>query len=667
MPPRAIDLLGPTGPFARTMSGYEDRPGQLQMAQSVERALDRGRILLCEAGTGTGKTLAYLVPALLSGLKVVVSTATKTLQDQIMAKDLPLIAQHLGYEPEVALLKGLGNYLCKRRFEELRTSGSALGTANLRSLPMIEAWAAETETGDFAELATVGESDPLWREIGSSSETRIGSGCAFYDECFVTKMRKDAESAQLLIVNHHLFFADLAMRASAGERGYTGGALPPYDAVILDEAHQIEDVATQFFGTSLSRAKVDAMLRDAERAFFGAGLTDPVLGRGEGSALTGIVREASESFFAAIADVARAAGADNGRALLGPEAWSSEVGDAWGRLDETLEALVGYAKASAKDEPLRLVASRAAAVRTAASKVLDPTANQVTWVEITARNISIGASPIGLGHTLRAFLFERAFSVVLTSATLTTAHRAASADEPSFAFVRSRIGLDEAVTSPVDEAVVPSPFDYAASTLLYLPRDLPEPSDDRFLDEAADRAADLVRVTDGGAFILCTSVRAMRALSKRISALLKRPLMTQGDAPKGALLSRFRAQGDAVLVATMSFWEGVDVPGDALRLVVIDKLPFAVPSDPVVAARAKAIEAAGKSPFIEYFVPQAAITLKQGFGRLIRTQKDRGIVALLDRRARTKGYGKVLLDSLPPARRVETLDEVREAWALMRP
>jgi ATP-dependent DNA helicase DinG len=661
---RAIDLLGPAGPFARTMTGYEDRPGQLAMAQAVERALDGGRILLCEAGTGTGKTLAYLVPALLSGLKVVVSTATKTLQDQIVSKDLPLVAQHLGFEPEVALVKGLGNYLCKRRFEELRTSASATGSATLRSLPMVEAWAAETESGDFAELAMMAEGDPLWREISSSSETRIGSNCAYYDDCFVTKMRKDAESAQLLVVNHHLFFADLALRASAGERGFSGGALPPYDAVILDEAHQIEDVATQFFGTSISRARVDAMLRDAERAFFGAGLTDPVFGRGEGSALTGIVREASEAFFAVIADVARASGGDGGRAMLGPDTWSSEVGEAWGRLDETLEALAGYSKGSAKDEPMRMVASRAAAMRAAASKVLDPSANQVTWVEVTARNVSIGASPIGLGDTLRTFLFERAFSVVLTSATLATAHRA-SGDEPSFAFVRSRVGLDEHLAAPVEEACVPSPFDYAASTLLYLPRDLPEPSADGFLDEAAERTADLVRITGGGAFVLCTSVRAMRALAKRVGGLLKRPLMMQGDAPKGALLSRFRSQNDAVLVATMSFWEGVDVPGDALRLVVIDKLPFAVPSDPIVAARAKAIEANGKSPFLEYFVPQAAITLKQGFGRLIRTQKDRGIVALLDRRVSTKGYGRVLLDSLPPARRVESLDELRAAWTAM--
>jgi ATP-dependent DNA helicase DinG len=693
--PRAIDILGPRGPFALKMSGYEDRAGQLQMAQAVERVIAGGGILLCEAGTGTGKTLAYLVPALLSGAKVVVSTATKTLQDQIVTRDIPLVAEHLAFEPEVALVKGLGNYLCKRRFGELRTSAYSLGgAASMRSLPLLEAWASETETGDMAELATLPEGDPLWREVSSSSETRIGSGCAYYKECFVTKMRKDAEAAQLLVVNHHLFFADLALRVASAERGPAIGALPPYDVVILDEAHQIEDVATQFFGVSLSKARVESMLRDAERASFAAGLTDPVFGRGEASALTAIVREASDAFFDAIVQVARGTGGDaGGRALLAPDAWTSDVSETWGRFDETLEALAGYTRANAKDEPMRLVTARASALRAAAAKVLDPSANQVTWVEITPRNVALGASPIDLGATLRAHLFERAHAVVLTSATLATADRAArvvpadraarivpadlvaaagvvpadrAAPAASFSFVRSRLGLDEAVTQPIDEACVPSPFDYAGSALLYVPRDLPEPSEDTFLDAAADRAADLVRLTGGGAFVLCTSVRSMRALARRLGALLKRPLLLQGDAPKTSLLSHFRAQRDGVLVATMSFWEGVDVPGDALRLVIIDKLPFAVPTDPIVAARAKALESAGRSPFLDYFVPQAAITLKQGFGRLIRTRRDRGIVALLDRRIRTKGYGRPLLDSLPPARRVDALDDLRAAWEAMK-
>ncbi|MEZ4298190.1 MAG: ATP-dependent DNA helicase [Polyangiaceae bacterium] len=675
--PRAIDLLGPRGPFSRTMSGYEDRPGQLQMAQAVERALDEGRILLCEAGTGTGKTLAYLVPALLSGLKVVISTATKTLQDQIVTKDLPLLAEHLGFEPEVALVKGLGNYLCIRRYNELRSSGSTAGVA-YRSLPLLEAWAEETQTGDMAELATLPEGDPLWREVSSSSETRIGTGCAYHADCFVTRMRKEADQARLLVVNHHLFFADLAMRAAAGERGFAAGALPPYDAVILDEAHQLEDVATQFFGVSLSRARVDLMLRDADRAFFAAGLTDGVFGRGEGTALTAIVREASDAFFEAVTTVARSTGETAGRALLGPDAWNDDISRTWGRFDETLEALAGYSKAAARDEPVRLVVTRATALRAAAAKVLDPSANQVAWVEITSRNVSLGASPIDLGATLRAHLFERAFSVVLTSATLATATRPGAAAAPAlpldpppsaaptFTFVRSRLGLSEPVASPIEEAIVPSPFDYAASALLYVPRDLPEPSDPAFPDAAADRAADLVRLTGGGAFILCTSVRSMRTLGRKISNLLKKPILMQGDAPKGTLLSKFRAQRDAVLVATMSFWEGVDVPGDALRLVVIDKLPFAVPTDPVVAARARSLEDAGQSPFLDYFVPQAAITLKQGFGRLIRTQRDRGIVALLDRRIRTKAYGRSLLGSLPPARRIDALDQLTHAWTEMR-
>ncbi|WP_437746444.1 ATP-dependent DNA helicase [Sorangium sp. So ce1504] len=676
---RAASLLGPSGPFARGLDGYEDRQGQVAMASAVERALAEDRILLCEAGTGTGKTLAYLVPAILSGRKVVVSTATKALEDQIYTKDLPLVAEHLRLDPRAALVKGLGNYLCLRRFSELRTSpGAGAGIAG-RSLPLIEAWAQETEMGDVAELAHLAEGDPLWREVASSSETRLGASCEYFERCFVTRMKRDSEAARLLVVNHHLFFADLALKIAGARRGFAGaGALPPYDAVIFDEAHQLEDIATGFFGVRVSRARVDSMLRDADRAFIASGLADRILGRGEGTAITAVVRESADALFDRLASLGGAAGSgDRGeaRSPLARDAWSGELLDAYHRLDDHLEALAAYASANAISEAVQLVGNRAAQLRDDAARIVDPATNQVTWVEVRGRAVSFGASPVDLGDMLREHVFERIGAVVLTSATLTTGGSAGA----GFRFLRSRMGLDEDVSVPVDELEVPSPFDYPTAALLYTPRDLPEATDAAFVERAADRAAELIGITGGGAFLLCTSIRAMNALAAALRVRLGRaaavarangsapgrqaPLLVQGDAPKGALLRRFRAERHAVLVATMSFWEGVDVPGEALRLVIIEKLPFAVPTDPVVAARCTAIEQGGGNPFIAYSVPQAAITLKQGFGRLIRARTDRGIVAILDRRIRTRGYGRVLLDSLPDARRTDRIEDVRAFWA----
>lgn len=658
----AARLLGPGGPLARALEGYEQRDGQLAMADAVERAIEGDRVLLCEAGTGTGKTLAYLVPAILSGRKVVISTATKALEDQIFTKDLPLVAEHLGLDPGAALVKGLGNYLCLRRFEELRRSPDAGDREVRRSLPLIEAWARGTEAGDVAELAHLAEGDPLWREVASSSETRIGSSCSYYERCFVTRMKREAEEARLLVVNHHLFFADLAVKMAAARRGFSGaGALPPYDAVVFDEAHQLEDIATGFFGVRLSRARIDAILRDADRSFLAAGLGDPVFGRGRGAGLTAALRGASDALFDELARVveAREGGRGEARITLARDAWSGDLLAAYHRVDDGLEALEAYAAGAAPDEAVRLVAQRAAQLREEAQRIVEPARNQVTWAEARGRAVSVGASPVELGWLFREHVFEKIGAVVLTSATLTAG---GGAEGGGFHFLRSRMGLGEEVTVPVDELEVPSPFDFPEAALLYTPRDLPEISDPAFTERAADRVAELVGVTGGGAFVLCTSNRGMHAMARALRERLDRPPLVQGDAPKGALLRRFRAGMDAVLVATMSFWEGVDVPGEALRLVVIEKLPFAVPTDPVVAARCAAIEEAGKNPFTDYSVPQAAITLKQGFGRLIRTRTDRGVVAVLDRRVRTRGYGRVLLDSLPPARRVERMEDVRAFW-----
>ncbi len=682
-------VLGPGSPLSERMTGYEHREGQLVMARAVYEAFTRDRHLFVEAGTGTGKTLAYLVPAVLSGRTVIVATATHALQEQIFTKDLPLVREVLaahGVTFQAALMKGLSNYLCKRRASERFGSAEVMTSDLVR----IERWARETETGERSELEGLAENANGWRDVMSGTDTRVGAGCKYHDECFVTTMRREAASAQIIVVNHHLFFADLALRT--GKNGGYASALPPYDAVVFDEAHQIEGVATDFFGVRVSTSRVDSLVRDTRRAIVSAKLLDSASMR-----LVDDVESASQAFFRSWQGAGRAASArsgpssvrggagDEGKRILASADWSAARLDALGRLDMALEALYAFALGNDRDDAMGIVARRASELLSDLQRVRssagperhweddDPTAGAlvraggghaggVAWVDARDRNVSLGASPVDLGPLLREKLFERIPSVVCTSATLATATSAG----PSFHFARGRLGAPP----DVGELVVPSPFAFEERAALYVPDDLPEPTDPRYEHACAARIAELAEITDGGCFVLCTSNRAMRAIH---AALAQRfhgaydprppaPLLCQGEAPKHVLLERFRASGRALLVATMSFWEGVDVPGHALRLVVLDKIPFAVPSDPVVAARSARIEAEGGNPFTEYAVPTAAITLKQGFGRLIRTRSDGGIVALLDRRAVRRGYGRSLLASLPPAQRLETLEDVRGFW-----
>jgi ATP-dependent DNA helicase DinG len=655
----ARDVLGPTGALSRALHGYEDRPGQLAMAEAVERTLAHDRVLVCEAGTGTGKTLAYLVPAILSGKKVIVSTATRALQEQIIEKDIPLIRRVLGLRVNAALMKGLSNYLCLRRFGEFRASPESNDPRVSRVLATLEEWAKSTDSGDVASIGSLSEEEGVWREVSSSSDTRVGQGCEHFDACFVTRMKRDAEAARIVVVNHHLFFADLALRGP-----HAGGALPPYDAVIFDEAHQLEDVATDFFGVRVSSARVHTTLRDTERGFVSAGFSDRLLRKGEGSAIIEIAREAAQRFFDAVADAQAAElasqtrGDVNGRNLgmatrdarttIGPDFWRGDVVAQYHKLDAALEALAAYAEARQTSETIEQIVRRVSQLRDDTTQVIDGAKNHLAWAEVKARSVAIGTSPVELANTMKSRLFDQVPAVVLTSATLSTNH--------SFSFLRSRLGLTSEDV-PVEELEVPSPFDYPEKALVYLPRDLPDPSEPRWMEAAALRIQELIEATGGGAFVLATSKRVMQGLHAALSRGARRRLYVQGTAPKSVLLDRFRQDGDAVLVATMSFWEGVDVPGHALRLVIIDKIPFQVPTDPVLLARSSAIEAAGQNPFVAYHVPTAAITLKQGFGRLIRTRDDAGIVAILDKRVHTRSYGKLLLASLPPARRTDNLDE----------
>ena len=622
-------LLGPSGPLARRVRGYEHRPGQIRMARAVQDALEHDGVLLIEAGTGTGKTWAYLIPSVLSGRRVLVSTGTRALQDQIMDKDLPALERHLGLEIDAACVKGLSNYLCRRRFQELSSSADASQPKFARSLPALRAWVETTGSGDRAALGSIAEDDPIWARVVSGSETRIGARCEHYDACFVTRARRRAESAQLVVVNHHLFFADLALR----DTGFAS-VLPDYDAVIFDEAHQIEDTATLFFGSRLSTAMIERLVRDARAALDGQ-RGDP----GHQTRMLDAVLQHSSNFFGALPR-----DANGGRVSLPPDAIPK---DELFALDNVLAELGATCRNRRPPrENVLQIARRTDQLRGALGSLEAPL--QVSWTQGGGRSPSIGSSPIDVGPLLRERLHDRVPCLIFTSATLTTGG--------DFSFLKRRLGID----AEVSEEVVESPFRYEEQAALYAPSHLPDPRSPGFADAAAREILELIRMSEGGAFVLSTSLRMMRILAKRVGEELDYEWFVQGDAPKQTLLDRFRDRGNAVLFATASFWEGVDVPGSALRLVVIDKLPFDVPSDPVVAARCERLDEAGESSFMRYLVPAAALSLKQGFGRLIRTTQDRGVVAILDSRIRNKGYGKVFLRSLPPARVCDTLDEVRE-------
>ncbi|HEY4159880.1 MAG TPA: ATP-dependent DNA helicase [Polyangiaceae bacterium] len=665
----AAELLGPHGPLASALPGYEAREAQLAMASAVERTLMTDRVLLCEAGTGTGKTLAYLVPAMLSGKKVVISTATRALQEQIFWKDLPLIEKALGLRSRVALMKGISNYVCRRRLSEFRASPESLRPMHARSLKMLDDWLGETDSGDLGELAGLPEDSPLRAHVSSSSETRVGQGCQYYSECFVTGMREQAERAEIVIVNHHLFFADLALRGP-----HPGRVLPDYDAVIFDEAHQLEDIATDFFGIRVSRSRIDRMLRDAERTLLLAGSGDALLQGAPPS--VGLAGSAAAGFWATLGT---SHGAGESRVTIERDAWTGALEARYHELDGALEGVAAAAKvaagrllqpgvsrpvnAGALTDALSVVAERAELVRNELAAIVAGGPGRISWLEFGARSAALSSTPIDLSHVLRARIFESVPAVVLTSATLSSAPKAQ--ERSPFSYLRARVGLagDEI---EVTELLLESPFDFERRALLYTPRDLPAPNEPAFVSDATQRILELIEITGGGCFVLTTSLRSMQAFYKLIVQRLPgHRVLVQGSAPKAALLGAFRASGDAVLVATMSFWEGVDIPGRALRLVVLEKIPFLVPSDPIVQARGRELERAGLNPFMELHVPAAAITLKQGFGRLIRSHEDCGIVALLDPRIYQKSYGKRVLAALPPAERTSELERVRSFWAAL--
>jgi ATP-dependent DNA helicase DinG len=632
------DIFGMEGPLARTLPGFRERAGQVRFAAAVARCLEEHGWLVAEAGTGTGKTFAYLIPALLSGRRVIISTGTRTLQDQLFHRDLPLLGRALGRAATVALLKGRANYLCRERLGRLPRELPLEGRDREQLAGRIAAWAEATVEGDLAELPELPDGHPLRERITSTRDSCTGTRCAEYSRCHVFAARRRAAEAEIVVVNHHLLLADLALK----EEGW-GDILPSADAVILDEAHQLPELVAQFFGRHFGSRGVDQLIADLPPLLLESGFDPDRLAQPE-AALRRALQQALR---------AAAAAGPAGQRL----AWGDDLPafDRAGRalvtvLCELADALAGLGGG----EAIALASQRAANLAGELDVLLDAGPEEGARLIIPgARAFTCQLLPFEVGDRLRQILDARARSWVFTSATLAVAG--------DFSHFIGRLGL----TDRCDTLAIDSPFDYSRQALLYEPTGLPDPASPHYADAVVEAASELVDLAGGGAFLLFTSHRALeysaRALRQRWQqqGASAYRVLVQGESPREQLLREFREHGDAVLLGTSSFWEGVDVPGNALRLVVIDRIPFASPEDPLMRARLQRSRDQGGNPFSDFQLPEAALLLKQGVGRLIRSEEDRGVVAILDPRLLSKGYGKRLLAGLPPMKRTRNLSEVR--------
>ncbi len=624
-------VFAPGGWLARHHPNYEFRPGQLEMAESVEFALEGRQHLIVEAGTGTGKTLAYLVPLLRSGVRTVISTGTKNLQEQLFYKDVPFLKK-LFPHMRVTLMKGRQNYLCRQKLYDIEKQPVLNGMDEVEQYPKLRKWEQTTETGDRAELAWLPDQSELWKKVDARSEACTGQKCQQFEKCFITQMHQRAAESDLLIVNHHLFFADLALR----QNDYAA-LLPDYSALVFDEAHEIEDVATQYFGVEVSSYRMEELARDTEATLRLKGIKN-----NDVPAAVGELRRRSETFFELFPGTEGRSNFDNRDSFL-------EVNrGAYSALSNALMLLqTQLSRLPERPEEINNVAKRAQDLRATLEIVMEShERNMVYWWERRGRGVFVQATPIDVSSLLRERLFEQIETVILTSATL--------AVSGSFDFLKRRLGIQNA-----KERVFSSHFDYASQSLLYTPSHLPDPRQPDFGRLAAEEIVQLLKATRGRAFVLFTSHVQMRDIYERVRPKIRYPILIQGSMPRTQLLDSFRSTPHAVLFGTSSFWQGVDVQGEQLSAVVIDRLPFAVPSDPVTAARIRQINDEGGNAFSEYQVPQAVIILKQGFGRLIRSETDRGILVMLDQRLIRMPYGKVFLDSLPPYHKTNRLEEVK--------
>ena len=625
-------LLDASGPLAARVQGFAPRAEQQSMAEAVATALEDRATLVVEAGTGTGKTFAYLVPALLSGRRVIISTGTRHLQDQLYHRDLPTVREALGIGVQTALLKGRANYLCRHRLDMTLTEGRLRSRVQLAQLEEINAWAGRTRSGDIAELGHIPEDSPLWPRVTSTTDNCLGQDCGEYQRCHLVNARRAAQEADLVVINHHLLLADMALK----EEGF-GDLLPGADAFIIDEAHQLPETAAQFFGIGLGSRQLEELGRDT--------LAEHLREAGDMQSLPDCVQQLDRQ----VKDLRLALGERERRAAWSEVAQDRDVASHCATLRETLEALTGWLEVAApRGKGLEACWRRAQLLlQRLVQTTTEPPAGYVHWFETHRHSFRLQLTPLEIATTFQQRMQELPSAWVFTSATLAVGD--------SFEHFARRMGLELPRTLRLD-----SPFDYARHALLYHPKGLPDPNAPDYTAAVIEAVRPVLAASRGRAFLLFTSHRALREAAGLLQDTLEYPLLQQGEAPRGELLDRFRRHGNAVLLGTSSFWEGVDVRGEALSCVIIDKLPFASPGDPLLQARLDALRASGGNPFMEEQLPRAVITLKQGIGRLIRDVQDRGVLVLCDPRLTGKPYGKVFLKSFPPMRRSRELADVED-------
>ncbi len=629
------ELLGATGPLAKLLPGFAPRVEQQRMAEATAAAIAGREKLIVEAGTGTGKTFAYLMPALCSGMKIIISTGTRHLQDQLYGKDLPVIREALKAPLHMALLKGRTNYLCLHRLETAAQDGRQFVGRHLHDLEEVRAWAGRTRHGDIAELGLLTEDSPVWPRVTSTTENCLGQECEYFQDCFVTRARRNALEADVVVINHHLLFADMVLR----EEGF-GELLPGADAFIIDEAHQLPEVASVFFGTTLSSHQLRDLARDVrvEQLREAADVQE--------------LPEAAERLAGMVHRLRLALGQQDRRAAWSEVNTNKELQSILEELAESLHSLHEWLQAiAARGKGLESCCQRAALLKDRLAQLMEQESGEyIHWFETFHTAFRLNLTPLNVAPVFRSRIDTLSSAWVFTSATLAVGD--------SFTHFAAQLGLEDAQTLQLD-----SPFDYRHNALLYLPGNMPEPNEQHYTAAVVEVAREVLAASGGRAFLLFTSHSALRTAARLLEHDFDYPLLVQGSAPRSELLDQFRALGNAVLLGTSSFWEGVDVRGEALSCVIIDKLPFGSPGDPVLQARIEALRKQGVNPFMAYQLPTAVITLKQGIGRLIRDHTDRGVLVLCDPRLRSKSYGRIFLGSLPDIPRTHNPDDIHEFFA----